>query len=110
MATQKEVDDAIGHLKDSQGKIGKKHQRQHQEGIEESDAIRHALEHACCGQCEHLTITTYPRYGHTQVILRCVRGFSPTGLWRGWDPCADQPDCTSFSQHPSNVVFEGESQ
>ncbi|MEK7543889.1 MAG: hypothetical protein AAB557_03410 [Patescibacteria group bacterium] len=52
MATQKEVDDAIGHLKDTQGKIGKKGQRQHQEGIEESDAIRHALEHACCLQSE----------------------------------------------------------
>lgn len=72
MASQQEVQRAIGILRVPQGTYGNPNTRQHGESLNEIDALRSALEHPCCGQCAYLTIRIYKKMDITK--LGCVAG------------------------------------
>lgn len=103
MASRAEIEQGLEILRLSNQKIGHPGSRLHKEGAQEVAALTSALEHPCCGSCDHLDINQYWGQGRPQVSLACNMNHSPRSLWFNWIPGDATPacvDCTDPQGRP----------
>jgi len=77
---QIEVNRALGTLRKSQERTGKRGTRIHFEAMERRVAMIKALETGPCRQCQNLNIGYRQQGKRRLVVLRCRAGESPTRL------------------------------
>jgi len=98
MATDNEVGRATHILRKAASQLGRRHSRQHCDGIERDELRERALE-GLCGQCDALQVEIHSERGpnHEGLSLRCTKGISPIDLYRR-TPLGTDADCSGFQQ------------